>query len=327
MESWEQFSVKQPVASKVITNSLRKNRISHAYLVHGARGTGKKSLATLLAKTLFCTEKTGVNPCGTCNVCKRINSHNHPDVHFIEPDGQSIKIEQIRKLQTEFTYSGFESKQKIYIINAAHTLTVNAANRILKFLEEPNQQTTAMLLTENGGQMLPTIRSRCQLIDLQPLNESEFKKKLETIGINSAETALLSTLTNDVDEAKEFSQDEWFAQARKIVLQLVDMYATAQADVFIYIHQQWIPHFKEREQQALGYDLLMIAFKDVLYAHMHMDDSLVIFQPGEERLMRALHRFTAGEVTTILRAILEAKRKLQQHVHPTLVLEQLTLHI
>src|SRR5699024_11770175 len=73
---------------------------------------------------------------------------------MIEPDGQSIKIEQIRQLQKEFTYSGVESNQKVYIIEGAETLTVNAANRILKFLEEPSQATTAMMLTENGQAML-----------------------------------------------------------------------------------------------------------------------------------------------------------------------------
>jgi len=327
METWERVSEKQPVASKILRNSLQKDRISHAYLLQGGRGTGKKSLATLFAKTLFCTNKVGISPCETCHVCKRISSHNHPDVHWIEPDGQSIKIEQVRQLQAEFTYSGLESEQKVYILTAAHTLTVNAANRLLKFLEEPNKQTTALLLTENSGQILPTIRSRCQLIDLQPLNEESFRKRLEKIGIQASETALLSTLTNDLEEAKQFSQDEWFAQARTIVLQLIDMYTTSETDVFLYIHQQWLPHFQEREQQNLGYDLLMIAFKDVLYAHMRMDDSLVLFKTGDEKLMRALRRFTAREVSKVLRAILEAKRKLQQNVHPTLVLEQLTLHI
>lgn len=327
METWDHVSEKQPVASRILMNSLQKNRISHAYLLTGGRGTGKKSLATLFAKTLFCPNKTGIDPCEVCNVCKRITSHNHPDVHWIEPEGQSVKIEQIRQLQSEFTYSGLESEQKVYIVTGAHTLTVNAANRLLKFLEEPNQQTTAILLTENIGQIIPTIQSRCQLIDLQPLNESAFREKLATIGIDPSETALLSTLTSDLEEAKEYSEDEWFAQARTIVLQLINMYTTTPADVFVYIHQEWLPHFKEREQQELGYELLMIAFKDILYAHMHMDDHLVIYQPKSENLTRALHRFTAGEVSSVLRKILDAKRKLQQNVHPTLVLEQLALHI
>src|SRR5699024_3011216 len=72
METWEKVSEKQPVASRILMNSLQKNRISHAYLLTGGRGTGKKSLATLFAKTLFCPNKTGIDPCEACNVCKRI---------------------------------------------------------------------------------------------------------------------------------------------------------------------------------------------------------------------------------------------------------------
>src|SRR5690625_5027570 len=88
----------------------------------------------------------------------------------MEHDGQSIKIEQIRDLQKEFSYSGLESTRKVYVISGADTLTVNAANRLLKFLEEPSKTTTAMMLTDNSQSIIPTVRSRCQIIALQPLN-------------------------------------------------------------------------------------------------------------------------------------------------------------
>ncbi|WP_042147568.1 DNA polymerase III subunit delta' [Paucisalibacillus sp. EB02] len=326
MKTWSEVAEVQPMVSKIITNSIMKDRISHAYLIQGARGTGKEAIAVLIAKVLFCENLDGVNPCLTCNACKRIDSHNHPDVHWIEPDGQSIKIEQIRNLQKEFTYSGLESDQKVYMIKGAETLTANAANRILKFLEEPSQKTTAIMLTENSQSILPTIRSRCQNIDLQPLNARRFQEKLIESGLNEASAKLMSALTNNLDEAMEWSQDEWFAEARKLVVQLIETFTDNSNDVYLFIHNHWLQHFKERIKIEQGIDLLLLAFKDILYSHLGNEESLVFFQQ-DERLERLSMYFSQEKLISILHGLLDAKRKLKQNVHPTLVMEQVTLQI
>src|SRR5690606_10191162 len=255
------------------------------------------------------------NPCLDCNACKRIDSRNHPDVHWIEPEGQSIKIEQIRNLQKEFTYSGLESDQKVYMIKGAETLTANAANRILKFLEEPSQKTTAIMLTENSQSILPTIRSRCQNIDLQPLNARKFQEKLVESGLNEASAKLMSALTNNLDEAMEWSQDEWFAEARKLVVQLVETFTDNSNDVYLFIHNHWLQHFKERTKIDQGIDLLLLAFKDILYSHLDNEESLVFFQQ-DEQLERLSMYFSQEKLISILHGLLDAKRKLKQNVHP-----------
>jgi DNA polymerase III subunit delta' len=326
MKSWSEIAEIQSMASKVITNSIKKGRISHAYLIQGARGTGKEAIAVIIAKVLFCENLTGVNPCLTCNACKRIDSRNHPDVHWVEPEGQSIKIEQIRNLQKEFTYSGLESDQKVYIIKGADTLTANAANRILKFLEEPSQKTTAIMLTENSQSILPTIRSRCQIIDLQPLNPERFQSKLIEAGLNEASAKLMSALTNNLDEALEWSKDEWFAEARKLVVQLVETFTDNSNDVYLFMHNQWFASFKERIKIEQGIDLLLLAFKDILYSHLGNEESIVFFQQ-DEQLERLGMYFSQEKLVSILHGLLDAKRKLKQNVHPTLVMEQVTLQI
>src|SRR5690625_944111 len=170
METWQKLKQVQPVATQILMNSLRHDRVSHAYLIQGMRGTGKKTLATLLAMTLFCLNKNGLEPCQTCHECKRIISKNHPDVYWVEPEGQSIKKEQIDDLVKEFSYTTFESNRKIYIISGSELLTINAANRILKFLEEPEIETTAILLTDNLNANIETIQSRCQILNLQQID-------------------------------------------------------------------------------------------------------------------------------------------------------------
>ncbi|MFD2628078.1 DNA polymerase III subunit delta' [Oceanobacillus kapialis] len=327
MKNWSDIADVQPLASRIITNSIKKDRVSHAYLLHGARGTGKEAIATMIAKSLFCENLDGVEPCNQCHACKRIISGNHPDVHWIEPEGQSIKIEQIRNLQKEFSYSGMESTRKVYIIKGAETLTVNAANRILKFLEEPSKQTTAIMLTENSQAILPTIRSRCQIIDLQPLNVIHFQQKLVENGLSENTARLMGALTNNLDDALARSNDEWFATARKIVVQLVEMFAENPQDVYLYIHNHWVVHFKERSEQEEGLDLLLLAFKDVLYYHIGNESEMVFFANQDPLLEKATLSFSQGELLEHLNTIMQAKRKLKQNVNPTLVMEQLTLQI
>ncbi|WP_106495627.1 DNA polymerase III subunit delta' [Lentibacillus sp. Marseille-P4043] len=327
MKTWAEIMEIQPLAGKIITNSMKKDRISHAYLIHGERGTGKEAIALQLAKSLFCVHKDGVEPCQTCHACKRIESGNHPDVHWIEPEGQSIKKEQIDNLQKEFMYSGVESNRKVYIIKAADTLTLNAANRILKFLEEPSKETTAIMLTENSQSIIPTIRSRCQILDLRPLNPAHFQKQLLDSGISIENASLYSALTNNFDEAMHFDEDEWFRQARKLMIQLIEMLATDPGNVYLFIHNKWLPHFKERSEQEHGLDLLLLAFKDILMSHIDYEDAIVVFDKASNELENLVMAFSQEKVLSILHAILEAKQKLKQNVHPTLVMEQLTLQI
>ncbi|MBY7141587.1 DNA polymerase III subunit delta' [Virgibacillus sp. NKC19-3] len=327
MKTWSEVTQVQPLAGKIITNSIRKGRISHAYLLQGARGTGKVDIALLLAKDLFCENKTGIEPCHECHACKRIASGNHPDVHWLEPDGQSIKIEQIRDLQHEFTYSGLESNKKVYVIKGADTLTDNAANRILKFLEEPSRQTTAIMLTESSQWIIPTIKSRCQVIDLKPLDPASFQDRLMEEGMTRENAVLMSALTNNLDDAFAWDDNAWFATARKLVVQLIGVYLNNPEDVFLFIHKSWVNHFVERNELEQGLDLLLLAFKDILYYHIGNEDSMVFFTPQNETLENAAMTFPQEKLVTVLNAILQAKRNVKQNVHPTLVIEQLTLHI
>ncbi|KKE77570.1 DNA polymerase III subunit delta' [Oceanobacillus caeni] len=327
MKTWSEIAEIQPLASKIITNSIKKDRVSHAYLIHGERGTGKEEIAIILAKVLFCMDLNGIEPCNECINCKRIESHNHPDVHWIEPEGKSIKKEQVENLQKEFTYSGLESNRKVYVIKDADTLTVNASNRILKFLEEPTRQTTAIMITENSQAILPTIRSRCQIIDLKPLNPVSFQNKLLENGLKKQEAILFSALTNNLQEAIEWSKDQWFEEARKLVIQLVEMFSTKPEDVYLFIHSHLIPLLKERKDQEKFLDLLLLAFKDILYYHIGNENEPIFYQSTDVLLEKAAMSFSEEQIIDNLNAILKAKRKLKQNVQPTLVFEQLALQI
>ncbi|TGB00836.1 DNA polymerase III subunit delta' [Halobacillus salinus] len=326
MQTWNEMKELQPLAAQMLMNSFKKNRISHAYLFQGSRGTGKKDMAALFAKAIFCPNREGAEPCQNCRECKRIDSGNHPDLHWVEPDGQSIKKEQILHLQKEFTYTGLESNRKVYIVVDADKMTTNASNRLLKFLEEPSKQTTAMLLTESGQTMLDTIRSRCQLLAFQPLNPARVEKRLVEEGVSQSNAKLLAALTNNLSEALEMNEDEWFANVRKLVIQLIEVLQNKPNEGLLFINHQWMPHFKERTQMQRGLDVLMLWFQDVINDYLDRDDAMV-FITEKERVSQAAMKWSRQSAAHCLSKILEAKRKINQNVHPNLVMEQLTLQL
>lgn len=330
MLGWSDFAEKQPLASKIIINSILKERLSHAYLIQGERGTGKKTFASLLAMTLFCENRDRENPCHTCHACRRIQSRNHPDVHWVEPDGATIKNEQIDYLRKEFAFSGVESTRKVYVINHADTLTTHAANRLLKFLEEPNITSTAILLTEQGQLILPTIRSRCQMLDLQPLNEGAFQEKLlqvtaDGVEIKEAESKLLTSLTTNVDEAIAMHQAGQVYEIQKLVKELFHILATQYEERFLFIHDRWLPTLADKEAQALGLELLLLACRDIVHAQVGSGQSLSFFEKEDAVLQAMVEGFSNRRLVHMLKLILDAKQKWAQHVHPTLVVEQLIL--
>ena len=326
MQTWTEMKEIQPLAAQMLMNSFHKDRISHAYLFQGNRGTGKREMSILFAKSIFCKFREGAAPCQSCRDCKRVDSGNHPDLHWIEPDGQSIKKEQILHLQKEFTYTGLESNRKVYIIVDADRMTTNASNRLLKFLEEPSQQTTAMLLTESGQTMLDTIRSRCQLLAFQPLNPERVESKLIEEGVSQSNAKILASLTNNLTEAMEINDDDWFANVRKLVIQLIEVLQNKPNEGLLFINHQWMPHFKERQQLQRGLDVLMLWFQDVINYYLDRENSIV-FTTEQEKLEQAAMRWSRQSAAQCLSYILEAKRKINQNVHPNLVMEQLTLQL
>src|SRR5699024_4175792 len=231
----------------------------------------------------------------SCPVCQRVDSGNHPDVHWIEPDGNSIKNDQIKLLRKEFAYTGYESARKVYIISAAETLTVNAANRILKFLEEPDVETTAILLTHNVQGILPTIQSRCQLIDLRPLEASAFQHRLvelTDITITENNARFLSALTNNIDEAIQYHEEEKVYQLRDLVQEFIYIVLTKYEERYLFVHQKWLPAVKERAEQEQGIDLLLLALKDIMNCQIGRTSHTFLFHAEDGLLKRAAREFS-----------------------------------
>ena len=175
--------VGQEHITQTLKNAITTNRLAHAYLFVGPRGTGKTSTARILAKALNCVHGPTVTPCGECDACKEIAAGNSLDV--LEIDGASNNgVEQVRELRENVRFAPTRGKYKIYIIDEVHMLSTAAFNALLKTLEEPPEHVKFVFATTDVQKVLPTILSRCQRFDLRRIPAELIANHLQYIAAN-----------------------------------------------------------------------------------------------------------------------------------------------
>lgn len=160
----------------ILQESIKRNKTSHSYLFVGIEGIGKKIVAKEFAKKLLCLEENKQE--SNCKSCIEFDSNNHPDFLLLEPEGNVIKIEQIRQLQKRIQEKPIISHKKVYIINDADKMTKEAQNCLLKTLEEPPEFSTIILIGTNENAFLSTIKSRCMILHFQKIEDEKIKQYL-----------------------------------------------------------------------------------------------------------------------------------------------------
>ncbi|MGO3115429.1 DNA polymerase III subunit delta' [Enterococcus pseudoavium] len=307
MEEAQKLQAIQPIVFRQLQNSFEHGRLAHAYLFEGDQGTGKAELALWFTKHLFCLDLQAGMPCEKCNNCLRITSREHPDVVEIEPDGQSIKVDQIRALQSELAKTGFESAKKVVIIHQAEKMNVSSANSLLKFLEEPPANFMIILETQSLGKILPTIRSRCQIIHFQALSTERLQSRLAAEQVPAKTARLLANLTNSYTKAVEISKDEWFNEARDVVIQWFNYLEKNDPQAFIYVQKKLVKTFKDKAQQQFAFEMLGYFVK--------------------EKRNQVMKQNQAGlaKYNNLLEEVLTANQKLEANVSFQNIAEQITL--
>ncbi|HEV8253826.1 MAG TPA: DNA polymerase III subunit delta' [Vicinamibacteria bacterium] len=177
-------------AKAVLAAALRQRRLPHALLLAGPEGVGKKRLAIEAARALLC-EADGEDACGRCATCSRIARGIHPDAFLVQPETPTIRIEQVRDVVREVAGRPFEARARAFIIDEAHLMTDQAANALLKGLEEPPPTSHLLLVTHSPQALLSTIRSRCQLLRLTALPSRLLEDELQRRWGFSADEARL----------------------------------------------------------------------------------------------------------------------------------------
>lgn len=199
--SWQES---QPIAAKTLHNAIVSNTIAHAYLFVGSKGTPKKEAAYDLIATLVCNNTIEHHACHKCSACLRVKANTYSDLIVLDGTKQSIKKEAILQLQEQFNKTAIEkSGKKIYLIDMAENATTEALNSLLKFLEEPSGVNTyAILMTDNIERLLPTIVSRCQVIQFRQPSINDLIELSKKEGNSPIESFLQSNLL--IQNSEEF---------------------------------------------------------------------------------------------------------------------------
>lgn len=164
---------------KILANVVTNKNLVHSYLFYGTDGIGKKIFAKQFAKMILCEGTDAEKPCDRCKSCIEFDSGNNPDFFFIEPDGNSIKIDQIRQMQKSVLEKPIESEKKVYVIDNCNLMTREAQNCMLKTLEEPQEYVTIILISSSESSMLATVKSRCMKLYFKELSEDEISKYIQ----------------------------------------------------------------------------------------------------------------------------------------------------
>ena len=197
----------QPQQYERFVRILEQNQLNQAYLFSGYFGS--LEMALFLAKSLFCTDKQGVLPCESCRSCKLIDQEEYPDVTIVRPINQIIKTERIRELVGQFSQSGIESQRQVFIIEQADKMHLNAANSLLKVIEEPQSEVYIFFLTNDEDKILPTIRSRTQIFQFKK-QEANLIFQLEKLGLVKKKARLLAQFSQSHIEAEKLLNQATF---------------------------------------------------------------------------------------------------------------------
>jgi len=307
---------------EILRRAIRSKRLAHAYLFEGPEGIGKQLVALALTRAVVCAEGTG---CGSCVACRKVDHHNHPDLHLLEPDGASIKIEQIRDLQKELSYRPLEAAKKICIIDAAERMNPAAGNALLKTLEEPSGDALIILLSSHPERLLPTIRSRSQRLPFQRLAQDLIKTVLiRQPGLDATQAHILASLSEGSFKIALGKDHDLYLEQRKEIIRGISVLSMDNI-VPIFELAQKLADNKEQLQDIL--EILQIFYRDLLtYKHYAGEEQLVNIDLIEE-IRRAAQCHDQRALLHKLESLALTRRLLERHINRQLAVENLLLDL
>jgi len=241
-----------------LTNCLAEGNLAQTYLFVGTEGIGKSLIAKTFAKKILCLQEKQESDCH-CKSCQCFEGGNHPDYYFINEKGETIKIEQIREITSKVIEQPIQSHKKVYIINDADKMTIEAQNCFLKTLEEPPEFAVIVLITANENAILNTIKSRCMTIKFEPIPKEELKKyATDKLGITQMTENLLKSFNGSIGKAiVQKEEQEKFLKIENIINNM------EKQDIITFLNDAKVIYDKENINRILEYMMIGIYEKSL----------------------------------------------------------------
>ncbi len=300
----------------ILRHALQHKRVAHAYLFEGPDGIGKRLMSLALARALLCPNGNG---CGDCPSCRKVDHNNHPDLHLLDSDGTSIKIDQVRSLQQQLSLRPLEGIYRICLIDGAEEFNQAAANALLKTLEEPQPNTVIILLSSQPEALLSTIRSRCQRLPFQRLPKQQLASILaERLELSETEAAVLAALSNgSLKKALGQNRELYLQQRRELLRSLLALSAGSAIPTFTLAEQL----AGEKEQLNEIIEIFQAFFRDLLLLKHGRPEPELVNLDMKETLYRQLDRESSDSLLQKLDALEAGRYYLKRNVNRQLAME------
>ena len=310
-----------------LQNALSSRKISHAYIINGEKSSGKEFIARVFAMALQC-EEDGAEPCGRCRSCKQALSANHPDIIYVRHEKpNTISVDDIRaQVNHDVAIKPYSRPYKVYVVGEAEKMTVQAQNAILKTLEEPPEYAVLLLLTANVNSLLPTILSRCVVLNMKPVPDELVKRYLmEQLQVPDYKADVcVAFARGNVGKAKALASSEDFENVKAEALSLLKYIK----EMELHEIMAAIKKITEYKLEVSDYlDICAIWYRDVLLFKATHDVNHLVFREEIQALRQTTQRSSYEGIETVIRALDIAKRRLEANVNFELTMELMILTI
>ncbi len=310
-----------------LQGALESKKVSHAYIINGEKSSGKEFIARIFAMALQC-EQEGTDPCNECRSCKQALSGNQPDILYVSHEKpNTISVDDIRvQINNNVAVKPYSSRYKVYIINEAEKMTPQAQNALLKTLEEPPEYVVILLLVSNVNTLLPTVLSRCVLLNMKPVRDSLMKKYLmEELRVPDYKADVcVAFARGNVGKAKALASSEEFENVKSEALGLLKYVQDMEIPEIVMA----IKKIGEYRLEVNDYlDILAIWYRDVLLFKATADVNHLVFREEIQTIRKVAGRSSYEGIENVIRALDKAKRRLDANVNFDLAMELLFLEM